>query len=301
MPVLDPGGQRESGPAAAPGPQPYPLADEEWMRWPANKQIATFIGDTIRKEYVAALGTDAASAQKIAAILVRRGNIVDEWRDKLGRKDIYFTTTDELFVPETLLKSLEGRVPYVNTVRDLDTQLAALEGPRIHARIHDLVAATVRRHEAQHGFDYDRDTELRYPDALGRWTGTPHDSDGNPRAIVSSARAELSAYLSQILNDPLTPQASLWHLGRQVFDRNSWNTGEFYAGMVVLEGLAKQLGADTSTPFRNAKGDLDRDRLSAFAKLIASQTDDKLRAAASALWTELYGEKPTAIIDTAAP
>jgi hypothetical protein len=38
--------------------------------------------------------------------------------------------------------------------------------------------------------------------------------------------------------------------------------------------------------------------LSGFAKLIASQTDDKLRAAASALWTELYGEPPTAIIDT---
>lgn len=301
MPVLDPGGQRESGPSAKPGPQPYPLADEEWMLWPQNKETATAVGDAIRKEYVAALDKDATNAQKIAAILVRRGNIIEEWRDKLGRKDIYFVKTDHLFVPEDLLQSLDGRVPYVKKVRELDAQLAELEGPRIHARIHDIVAASVRRHEAQHGFDYDRDTELRYPEALQFWTGSPHDSDGDPRAIVSSARAEMAAYLSEIINDPLTPQASLWHLGRQVFHRKSWNTGEFYAGMVVLTGLAKQFGADTSTHYRNDKGELDRDRLSAFAKLIASQSGDKLRAAATALWTELYGEPPTAIVDAPPP
>jgi len=37
--------------------------------------------------------------------------------------------------------------------------------------------------------------------------------------------------------------------------------------------------------------------MSTFAKLIASQTDDKLREAAKALWTELYGEPPTTIVD----
>jgi hypothetical protein len=280
------------------GGQPYPLADDEWMLWPKNKQVASTIGDAIRSEYVTTLEQDAVNAQKIAGLLVKRGEIIDEWRYKLGRKDIYFIKIDELFVPQTLLDSLEDRVPkYQRTkVSEIDGQLAALQAPRIHARIHDLVAATVRRHEAQHGFDYDRDTELRYPPVLEAMLGSPRTSEGNARAIVSSARAEMAAYLSQIINDPNTPQASVWHLGRQVFHRDRWGTGEFYAGLVVIEGIAKQLGADTSTP-RYAKG-LDRDRLSGFAKLIASQTDDKLRAAASALWTELYGEPPTAIIDT---
>jgi len=280
------------------GGQPYPLADQEWMLWPDHKQIASAVGDAVRAEYVAALGADATAAQKIAALLVKRGEIIDEWRDKLGRKDFYFISTDELFVPERLLESLGDRVPNYqrNKVREIDEQLAALGAPRIHARINDLVAATVRRHEAQHAFDYDRDTELRYPAVLQQMTGSPHDSDGNPRAIVASARAELSGYLSQILNDTATPQASLWHLGRQVFNKDRWGTGEFYAGLVVLEGLAKQLGADTSTP-RYARG-LDRDRLGAFATLIAKQPADKLRAAAAALWTDLYGEPPTTIVET---
>ncbi len=280
------------------GGQPYPLADQEWMLWPQNKQLASTIGDAIRREYVTTLEKDAVNAQKIAGLLVKRGDIIDEWRDKLGRKDIYFIKIDELFVPQSLLDSLEERVPkYQRTkVTEIDAQLAALQAPRIHARIHDLVAATVRRHEAQHGFDYDRDTELRYPAVLESMLGSPRTNEGNPRAIVSSARAEMAAYLSQIINDPNTPQASLWHLGRQVFHRDRWGTGEFYAGLVVIEGIAKQLGADTSTP-RYTKG-LDRDRLSTFAKLIAAQSDDKLRAAAKALWTELYGEPATTIIDT---
>ena len=280
------------------GNQPYPLADPEWMLWPQNKQIASTIGDAIRREYVATLGKDAVNAQTIAGLLVKRGDIIDEWRDKLGRKDIYFIKIDELFVPQSLLDSLGDRVPKYqrNKVIEIDGLLAALAAPRIHASIHDLVAATVRRHEAQHGFDYDRDTELRYPPALEAMLGSPRTNEGDPRAIVSSARAEMSAYLSQIINDPATPQASLWHLGRQVFHRDRWGTGEFYAGLIVLEGIAKQLGADTSTP-RYTKG-LDRDRLSGFAKLIASQPDDKLRAAATALWTELYAEPATTIIDT---
>jgi hypothetical protein len=267
------------------------------MLWEPNKATATAIGDAVRKEYVAALDKDAKAAQAIASLLVKRGDIIDEWRDKLGRKDIYFITTDQLFVPETLLSSLENVTPNYQRrkVREIDAQLAELEAPRIHARMHDLVAATVRRHEAQHGFDYDRDTELRYPEALQTQLGLPHDADGNERGLVRSARAELSASLSQVINDPLTPQASLWHLVRQTFNRDRWGTGEYYAGVVVIEGLAKLLGADTTTP-RYKKG-LDRDRLSAFAKLIAAAPSDKLHAAALALWTELYGEPATTIVD----
>lgn len=279
------------------GGQPYPLADREWMLWDQNKATATAIGDAVRAEYVAALDTDAVKAQKIASLLVKRGDIIDEWRDKLGRKDIYFIKTDELFVPKRLLDSLDGSVPNYQRrkVSEIDVQLADLEAPRIHARMHDMIAATVRRHEAQHGFDYDRDTDLRYPQVLADMLGSPHDSEGNERSIVRSARAELSAYLSQVANDPVTPQASLWHLVRQTFHRDRWGTGEFYAGLVVIEGIARRLGADTSTP-RYKKG-LDRDRVSAFAKLIAKTPGDKLRAAAQALWTELYGEPPTTIVD----
>ena len=134
-----------------------------------------------------------------------------------------FSTTDDLSVPPRLLAALEGDVPSYQRkkVAKLDDALAALGAPRIHARVHDLVAASVRRHEAEHAFDYDRETELRYPQVLADMLGAPHDLDGNEVALVRSARAELSGYLSQIANDPATPQAALWHLARNVFDRTS--------------------------------------------------------------------------------
>src|SRR5262249_27986665 len=151
-------------------------------------------------------------------------------------------------------------------VEAIDGVLAELEAPRIHARVHDMVAATVRRHEAQHGFDFDRETDARYPDALATLLGPPHDDQGNEIAIVTSARHELSAYLSPAINDPVTPHAALWHLAQQVFSRDRAGTGEFYAGVVVLEGLATQLGLDTTLLSRPTfhRG-LDRERMATLA------------------------------------
>lgn len=272
----------------------YRLADREWLLTDPGKALAAKIGDVVRREYKAALGGDAKAVDEIAKLLTKRNEIVDEWRDHLERKRIFFMRTENLFLPPNLLDQLEDVTPNYqrNRVREIEDRLAVLEAPRIHARIHDLVSASVRRHEAQHGFDYDRDTELRYPTQLQDFLGSPHDAEGNPIAIVRSARAELSAYLSQVANDPVTPHAALWHLGAQVFHRDRRGTGEYYAGIVLIEGLARHLGAP-SEPSRYAT----RERLATAATAIANTPADKLRAAAAALWTELYGEPLTPIAD----
>ena len=110
----------------------------------------------------------------------------------------------------------------------------------------------------------------------------------------SGARAELSAYLSQIANDPVTPQAALWHLARQLFDRDRRGTGEYYAGIVIVEGLARHLGAKVA-----AARYVTRERLAELANTIADASADKLRAAASALSAELFGVPATTIVDAA--
>jgi hypothetical protein len=276
---------------------PYPIAEEAWLATTEGKTLAAAIGTQIRREYSAVLGEDATAGTQIAKLLVERAGIIAQWRDHLETRHVVFSATDDLFVPPDLLAALDGAVPHyqLERVEAIDGMLAELEAPRIHARVHDLVAATVRRHEAQHGFDYDRDAEARYPTALQAILGLPHDEDGNERAIVTSARHELSAYLSQVINDPATPHAALWHLAQQTFDRNRAGTGEFYAGVVVLEGLAKQLGLDVSGPtFHHG---LDRERLGKLALAIANLPDAKLRDTASALWRDLYGEAATTIVD----
>jgi hypothetical protein len=276
---------------------PYPLAEDTWLATPEGKALSVAIGKAVRQEYATALGPDAEAATQIAKLLVERANIIDQWRDSLDRRHVVFSATDDLFVSPELLKALDGAVPHyqLERVQAIDSMLAELEAPRIHARVHDLVSATVRRHEAQHGFDYDRDTETRYPRPLQDILGSPHDADGDARAIVTSARAELSGYLSQIINDPTTPHAALWHLAQQTFSRSRFGTGEFYAGIVVIEGLATQLHLDTSgLTFHRG---LDRERLAKLALEIAKLPDAKLRDTASALWRDLYGEAATTIVD----
>jgi hypothetical protein len=271
---------------------PYPLAEQTWLDTPQGKALAAAAGIAVRREYAAALGADAAAGTQIAKLLVERGDIIDQWRDHLGRKDVVFSRTDDLFVPDELLKALDGHVPnyQLERVRAIDDVLAELDAARVHARIHDLVALTVRRHESQHDFDFDRAAELRYPAQLETFLGPATDGDGEPVPIVDSARHELSAYLSQIINDPLTPHAALWHLAEQVFEEHSGG-GELYAGVVTLLGIAKQLGIDTSGRH------FDRDTLAPIALRIAALSDDQLRAAAAATWRELFGEPPTVIVD----
>lgn len=275
----------------------YPLAEREWLLTEPGKTLAAKVGEVVRGEYKAALGADAKAVDEIAKLLGKRNDIVDEWRDHLERKRIYFVRTENLFLPPNLLDQLEDVTPNYqrNRVREIEDRLAALEAPRIHARIHDLVSASVRRHEAQHGFDYDRDTELRYPTRLMEFLGPPSDGEGNPVAIVRSARAELAAYLSQIANDPVTPHGTLWHLGGQVFHKSRRGTGEYYAGIVIFEGLARHLGAGVE-----ASRYVTRERLANAARAVVDAPADKLRAAASALWTELYGEPVTPILDAPA-
>jgi len=283
-------------PVLAPGAR-YPLAEDTWLATPEGKALAAAIGESVRREYATALDRDAAAAAKIATLLAERAGIIEQWRDHLERRRIVFSATDDLFVSKTLLDALADVVPHYQheRVEAIDDALAELEAPRIHARVHDLVAASVRRHEAQHGFDFDRDAELRYPQELVALVGAPRDSEGEAIPIAASARAELSGYLSQIINDPVAPHAALGHLAVHTFSRSRAGTGEFFAGIVVLEGLAHQLGIEARGP-RWQQG-LDRERLAKLALAVVTLSDDKLRSVAKALWLQLFGEPCTSIVD----
>ncbi|CAN5580117.1 hypothetical protein BH11MYX1_BH11MYX1_48070 [soil metagenome] len=161
------------------------------------------------------------------------------------------------------------------------------------AAIERVVTATVRRHEARHGYDNDRETPLRFPTALGAYVGA---SQGTHVAFVWRSRAELAAYTSQIASDPATPQLALWNLLNLGFNRQYAGSPEAWAGIVIVEGLGRQLRLQAPGPVVR-DGHLDRDRLAALALPLASQTDDDLRQAARRLWAEMYAEPMIAIVD----
>ena len=156
-------------------------------------------------------------------------------------------------------------------------ELATGPGPGIERLA--AVTASVRRHEARHAFDNDRARPLRYPAALAVYLG-PRDTDPE----VRRARAELAAYLSQIANDPVTPQLALWNVASQALQHERWGTPEAYAAVVILMGLAGRRDAVV------VNGRLDRSRLADLSVPLAGLSDAALRDAARRLWTELYGE-----------
>jgi hypothetical protein len=158
-----------------------------------------------------------------------------------------------------------------------DRQLALAAGGAIRrelagrdaAEVKRLVIATVRRHEARHDYDLDLDPPLHEPPPLA--------------GKGFRANAELSAYLSQIANDPVTPQLSLWNLAGQTFHHPG--TAEAFVGAVVICGLA------------HTRVTTDRSRLAAIAVPLASLSDDQLRAEARALWRDLYSAEPATMVD----
>jgi hypothetical protein len=95
-------------------------------------------------------------------------------------------------------------------------------GARVAAHLHELVANSLRRHEAQHGLDHEHPSQLAYPAELAAHLGPLEDRDRKPRPDAALTRAELSAYLSQIANDPVTPQLEYWHVTSVAFDDHVW-------------------------------------------------------------------------------
>lgn len=261
---------------------PYPFGEWDGGGLPAAAGLA------LRRELTAALGDDARAAAEIGALIAERKQIVDGWRQRLA--DPQPGPIVGVYLPADTLATLADRVDahQHGRVRDIEDRLRDLEAGRIAGQLNALVAATVRRHEAQHAIDAGRDEPLPSP-ALAPPQGAELDPAGPPRRPPGRAPAELSAYLSQIANDPHTPQLSLWHAARPAFDRSMGGTAEAYAGVVIVEGLGRHLGVSAAPPATQADT-IDRSRLLAPALALANASSDQLRTAAHALWHELFAE-----------
>ena len=156
------------------------------------------------------------------------------------------------------------------------------------ARCKKLVAASVRHHEAQHGFD--RDRRLPYPATL-----VPMAGPANTEFAIRT-RFELSGYLSQIASDTWLPQLTLWNLSRHAFRRNAKPVEEAYVAVYVIEGLARHLKIASPGPVVTA-GAIDRDRLAALVLPLSERSTTEIRSAAAALWGKAFDARLVRIVD----
>jgi hypothetical protein len=279
----------------------YPLGDDSWGQLDEGRSLRAAAGVAVRGEIAAALGSDAPAAAATGALLAERTAILARWSSDLYRIGWRIPRADTLFLPDGYLAPLAGAVPRYQTdrVATIEDGLARAGAARVALHVQILVANSVRRHEAQHGLDADRDPRLPYPDALGREIGDAEDRAGHPRNFADHCRNELSAYTSQLANDPVTPKTSYFQLVGFAFDRHDWGTPESYAAVVLSEGLAAHLAPGAGAPPQVIHGgEIDRTRLAAIAQLVAAAPPDVLRAAARATWRDFYGEDIAAITDT---
>nr|HEX4316290.1 hypothetical protein [Kofleriaceae bacterium] len=257
-------------PALAPA-APFPLARDAHVR----TTLGVAVGAAVRAEVLAALGEpDATAAARIATVVADRDRVVHAtWRSvRVGEPlGLYL---DDAHRARGERESTRGDVD------DLEDQLDALDADRVAARLAELVVASVRRHEAEHVVDLERAAPLPYPPALEAIAGPATDDTGAPNPSATFARAELAAYLAQLIADPVTPQLTLWGVVALSYDAPGTAAGR--AGRVIVDGLARQLGAREPSTVEAVT-------------TCTRATGGQLRDAARALWRELYGEPPLAI------
>ena len=268
----------------------FPLFDSAWQRSEMGI-LAIAAGEDARRELIAALGIDADAAAKIGGLLVRRAKLLEGWRRLVEKRGRELPRVEEVFLPDDYFARLAGVAPIAELLEAaaIEESLKRLDAARIAVRCHQLFAATVRRHEAQHGLDEDRDEPLRVPRALSEVIGAS-------RAFGERARNELSAYTSQIANDPRTPQLSLWSLARHAFDRDLWGTPESYVAVVAIEAIAHEIDPRERPPVVH-DGEIDRGRLAQLGAALAVVPTGALRVAARRAWEGLFGEPLVPILD----
>src|SRR5439155_515340 len=137
------------------------------------------------------------------AIIARGGALAEAWRDM---QDALARWADSPLHAKGFHDAETELRVRAHAVTDAFAELGLACGATVAiatelARVADPTAAlvaSVERHEARHAFDAARDKPLRYPAELARFFGRTPDDD----AFVRRTRAELSAYLSQLGNEP---------------------------------------------------------------------------------------------------
>ena len=250
-------------------------------------RIEARAGELARAEYGALPGIDAAAVGKLAALLGRRRVLFDGWGKRATDRGLALSIPVKLRLPEGLtgpLGTLASKTELAE-LRALDDALGGDAPGTAFAAVRDALAASVERHEVQHRLDATRRSPIM-PKVLADRVG-PLQLDGHEQGRATTARAELSAYLAELARDTRTGRVGLGMVARFLFDRRLHGTAECYAALVILEGLAAELGVAQDAPLV-AGGAVDRRGAGKLYLGLVELPPEQLRAAAKRLWERLF-------------
>lgn len=251
----------------------------------------------LRGEAVRWTGGDAARAAELGALFSRRHALFTTWSERLMDRGIVLREPDAYVLDLGPYAALESALVAAER-RELESIAAALAEER-HQRTYRAIEArflaSIERHEVQHRLDFLMGTLGTLPPRLEAMVGPLRMGDV-VNLLAERSSAELSAYLGELARDATLVRANLALLLRHVFDRRLWGTAECHAALVVLEGLAAQLGLAHGPLVVSRR--IDRAEAARVHAAITSREGESVRAAAEALWAELYGRPLPALSST---
>ena len=264
----------------------FRLGDTNWEKMDkVAPPLIAAVDDAVRTELLAALGPDAAAAQRVGDLLAKRQDLFDSWDNDLRDHHMQLATYDTLFLPEGFTHALSRVVAahQLELCDEIEADLARDDAARIATLVEDISIASVSRHEAQHGVDFR--SHFRQPDALEQVIGPLVEGD-HDRISAQREQTELSAFLNQIADDPITPK--LTRLAENAFDSN--RLGDVYCdvALVALQELARDIGVTSPTQLI-VRGAIDRTQLARLAMALVKLDGATLRTTAAKTWSRLYG------------
>lgn len=255
-------------------------------------------GELTRLEYGALPGLDGAAAARLGQALGQRRALFEVLEKRAETQGMMLAAPPSLSLSEEHLRALHGLIEPAE-----DKQLSAVEAvlrgepaARAFTTLRDALAASVTRHEVQHRLDARR--PLRVPEELAARVG-PALKDGREQAHAAHARAELSAYLSELSRDDRAGRVGLTMVVRMLLDAHMHGTAESYAALTIVEGLAADLALPPEAPLVASRR-VDRAAVGRRYLALSALPPERLRDAARRLWEKLYGV-PLVVLRAAAP
>jgi hypothetical protein len=244
-------------------------------------------GEIARAELGAVPGMDRLAVAKLGRLLGERHALFQRWEALARPRGMTIVEPAQLRLPEGFAKSLDGLIPRddIAEMHRIDEALDDATRAQAFASLRDTLGGSVERHEVQHRLDALASEPPRMPEALEARVGALME-DGKERRLAASARAELSAYLAELARDARTPKLGLTMIARFLFDQRLHGTGESYAALTILEGLADRLAVPGKVLVNHK---IDRHAVAGVWLALVALPPERLREEARKLWEALFG------------
>jgi hypothetical protein len=274
-------------PALAEGAQ-MPLADvrAQQRAAPWVARVGAAAGQDARLElrgYV----RDAAGLAELGRLLGRRNALFLGWSDalllegiRLPLPDRYDLDLERFANIKSLIAPSEWR-----ELEDIQDALSDESMRSLFRAVADPLERSIEHHEVQHRLDFLSGALARLPPEIEAYTGALAAGERrNERAERTTE--ETSAYLAELARDPSLVKTKLALVSAFLFREHGWGSAESYAGLVVFEGLARELGL-THGPLV-VRMRIDRDALATLYLALRAKPAPALARAAQRLWERLY-------------